>query len=108
MEKMTLEDLHKVRNQMKPELMKREPEGKKLQVIVGLDTCGIEAGAKAVLDAFVNEVDSKGLGGDSVEVAEMKFSIARAILTTYYWRYDRMWDTTNERNNKLIDGWTIR
>ena len=52
--------------------------------------------------------DSKGLGGDSVEVAEMKFSIARAILTTYYWRYDRMWDTTNERKNKLIDGWTIR
>ena len=64
MEKMTLEDLHKVRNQMKPELMKREPEGKKLQVIVGMDTCGIEAGAKAVLDAFVNEVDSKGLGGE--------------------------------------------
>ena len=28
-----------------------------------MDTCGIEAGAKTVLDAFINEVDSKGLGG---------------------------------------------
>lgn len=64
MEKMTLDDLHRVRNQMKPELMKREPEGKQLQVIVGMDTCGIKAGAKAILDAFVNEIDAKGLGGD--------------------------------------------
>lgn len=63
MAKMTLEDLRKIRSQMKPELMKREPEGKTLQVIVGMDTCGIEAGAKTVLDAFINEVDSKGLGG---------------------------------------------
>jgi len=62
MEKMTLEDLHKVRSQMKPELMKREPEGKKIQIIVGMGTCGISAGAKATLEAFINELDAKDLG----------------------------------------------
>ena len=59
MTKMTLEDLRNIRNQMKPELIKREPEGKKFQIIVGMGTCGISAGAKNVLDAFIDEIDSK-------------------------------------------------
>lgn len=63
MAKMTLEDLHRIREQMKPELQKREPEGKKFQIIVGMGTCGIAAGAKAVLDAFIDELDARGMGG---------------------------------------------
>lgn len=62
MAKMTLEDLRGIRSQMKPELMKREPEGKKFQIIVGMGTCGISAGAKATLDAFIEELDARGMG----------------------------------------------
>ncbi len=66
MAKMSLEDLRKLREKTQSEIKKRDLEGKTIQIIVGMGTCGIAAGAKDTLDAFVKALDEKGLGGDAI------------------------------------------
>ena len=61
MAKMTLEELRKLRDTTKTDLKRREIEGKEIQVIVGMGTCGIAAGAKATLDAFLKALEEKKL-----------------------------------------------
>jgi len=58
---MTLEELRKLRGQMKTEVEKRNTEGKTIQIIVGMGTCGIASGAKETLNAFLKEIEEKGL-----------------------------------------------
>jgi len=62
MAKMTLEQLRKLREEKKQDLSRREVEGKEIQVIVGMGTCGIAAGAKQTFDAIVEQVAEAGLG----------------------------------------------
>lgn len=64
MAKMTLEELRKLRDGKKTELRKRDSDGKNIQVIVGMGTCGIAAGAKNTLDAFLAALDEKKLVDD--------------------------------------------
>jgi NADP-reducing hydrogenase subunit HndB len=61
MAKMTLEELRKLRDSKKTDLKKRDAEGKEIQVIVGMGTCGIAAGAKHTLDAFLASLDENKL-----------------------------------------------
>lgn len=61
MAKMTLEQLRKLREEKKGEMVRRDVEGKNIQVIVGMGTCGIAAGAKAAFDEIVKAVDDNGL-----------------------------------------------
>jgi len=58
---MTLEELRKLRESKKTDIQRREAEGKDIQVIVGMGTCGIAAGAKITLDAFINALDENKL-----------------------------------------------
>jgi NADP-reducing hydrogenase subunit HndB len=69
MAKMTLEELRKLRDNKKTDLRKRDAEGKEIQVIVGMGTCGIAAGAKTTLDAFIEAIDANKLV-DSVMVRQ--------------------------------------
>jgi len=69
MAKMTLEELRKLRNTTQTDLKRREAEGKEIQVIVGMGTCGIAAGAKVTLDAFLKALDENKLV-DSVLVRQ--------------------------------------
>ena len=62
MAKMNLEQLRKLREKKKQDLSRREVEGKEIQVIVGMGTCGIAAGAKQTFDAVVAAVNAVGLG----------------------------------------------
>jgi len=57
MAKMSLEDLRNLRDAKKNDLRKRDAEGKEVQVIIGMGTCGIAAGAKQTLDAFITGMD---------------------------------------------------
>ena len=57
MAKMNLDELRKLRDSKKDDLRKREADGKEMQVIVGVGTCGISAGAKGTLDAFITGLD---------------------------------------------------
>lgn len=61
MVKLTLDGLKKLRAEKVAEY---HPDGllsKDVQVIVGMGTCGIAAGAKATFDAFVEELGQAGL-----------------------------------------------
>ena len=69
MAKMSLEELRQLRDSKKNDLRKRESEGKEIQVIVGMGTCGIAAGAKQTLDAFITSLDENKLV-DSVVVRQ--------------------------------------
>jgi len=61
MAKMTLEDLRKLREKTKKEMDKRDTSNKDIEVIVGMATCGIAAGAKDVHSAFLAELDAQNL-----------------------------------------------
>src|SRR5215469_6028589 len=61
MARMSLDDLRKLRDSKKDDLRKRDTEGKEIQVIVGMGTCGIAAGAKDTLDAFIAGLDEHKL-----------------------------------------------
>lgn len=61
MAKMTLEELRKLRADKKRALDKRDVEGKNAQIVVGMGTCGIAAGAKQALDSFLTTIDENNL-----------------------------------------------
>ena len=61
MAKMTLKDLQNLRESKKNDLRKRDSEGKETQIVVGMGTCGIAAGAKMTLDAFITGLDEHKL-----------------------------------------------
>lgn len=61
MGKLTLDDLRKLRDEKKQAMNRRDAEDKNNEVIIGMGTCGIAAGAKAVFDAFLDEMDQAGI-----------------------------------------------
>ena len=61
MAKMTLDELRKLRETTRMDIIRREAEGKVIQVIVAMGTCGIAAGAKTTLDTFLRSLDENGL-----------------------------------------------
>ncbi len=69
MARMTLDQLRAHREEKRQDLSRREVEGKEIQVIVGMGTCGIAAGAKQTFDAIVEAVREKGLE-DSVVIRQ--------------------------------------
>jgi len=61
MAKLTLDDLRKLRDEKKKSMTQRDAEGKRAEVIIGMGTCGIAAGAKTVFDAFLDEMSQAGI-----------------------------------------------
>ena len=64
----SLAELAAIREKMKDKVVLREGSGE-IRVVVGMATCGIAAGARPVLNAFVEEVTKAGLG-DKVTVSQ--------------------------------------
>lgn len=56
----SLAELQAIREKMKDKVVLREDSGD-IRVVVGMATCGIAAGARPVLNTFVEEVSSHGL-----------------------------------------------
>ena len=56
----SLAELQAIKNKMKDKVVLREGSGD-VRVVVGMATCGIAAGARPVLNAFVEEVNNGGL-----------------------------------------------
>ncbi len=56
----SLAELQAIKERMKDKIVLREGSGD-VRVVVGMATCGIAAGARPVLNAFVEEVASAGL-----------------------------------------------
>ena len=61
MPKLTLDDLKKLRDEKKKNLQQRETEGKTIQIVIGMGTCGIAAGAKETFDTFLDELQKNNL-----------------------------------------------
>ena len=58
----TIEELMAIRENAKKRMTVREESGEECtRVVVGMATCGIAAGARPVLNAFVDEVAKRGL-----------------------------------------------
>lgn len=66
MGKMTLEQLKALRETKKGEMARREVEGKNIQIIVGMGTCGIAAGAKQTFDEILKAVEAHNIAADVV------------------------------------------
>lgn len=61
MAKMTLEDLRRMREEKQKAMEMRDSANKDIQVIVGMGTCGIAAGAKETFSALLDTLTEKGL-----------------------------------------------
>jgi len=64
----SLEELKAIRDRMQNKVILREGSAEK-RIVVGMATCGIAAGARPVLNTFVEEIANRGLTG-SVEVSQ--------------------------------------
>ena len=62
----SLEELKAIREKMKRQMEVRDNDENTIRVLVGMATCGIAAGARPVLAAFLDEVDRRGLKNVSV------------------------------------------
>ena len=60
MAKLTLEDLRKMRGEKQKAMEMRDSSNKDVQVIVGMGTCGIAAGAKGQIGFFISPKSGKG------------------------------------------------
>ena len=61
MAKLTLADLRKMREEKQKALDMRDASNKDVQVIVGMGTCGIAAGAKETFTALIDALNEKNL-----------------------------------------------
>ena len=57
----TLEELMAIRDKAKANMTDRDGNGDSIRIVVGMATCGIAAGARPVLNAFVEEVAKRNL-----------------------------------------------
>ena len=64
----SLEELKALREQMQSKMNVRKDDNDTIRVVVGMATCGIAAGARPVLNAFVEEVNKRSL--DNVQVTQ--------------------------------------
>ncbi|MBP3706466.1 MAG: (2Fe-2S) ferredoxin domain-containing protein [Clostridia bacterium] len=64
----TLAELQAIKEKMKNKVVLREGSGE-IRIVVGMATCGIAAGARPVLNAFVEAVNEGGLS-DKVTVSQ--------------------------------------
>ena len=57
----SLAELQAIRDKMRQQIDLRDSGDDRIRVVVGMATCGIAAGARPVLNAFVEEVAKRGL-----------------------------------------------
>ena len=57
----SLEELMAIKAKMADKVAVRQTAGNEIRVVVGMATCGIAAGARPVLNAFVEGVNAAGL-----------------------------------------------
>ncbi len=58
----TLAELEAIRKQMLDKVTLRKEDEEGIRIVVGMATCGIAAGARPVMNAFMEEVAKRSLG----------------------------------------------
>lgn len=64
----SLEELKAIKEKMKASVNNRNEDDNKVRIVVGMATCGIAAGARPVMTAFLDEIAKRGL--DNVAVTQ--------------------------------------
>ena len=62
----SLEELKAIREKMKRQMDVRDNDENNIRVVVGMATCGIAAGARPVMTAFLDEINRRGLANITV------------------------------------------
>ena len=62
----SLEELRAIRENMKKQMDLRDNDENNIRVVGGMATCGIAAGARPVMTAFLEEIDRRGLSNVTV------------------------------------------
>ena len=62
----SLADLQAIRDRMQKQINLRDVSDDHIRVVVGMATCGIAAGARPVLNSFLEEVDKRQLKNVSI------------------------------------------
>ena len=62
----SLEELREIREKMQGKVGFRSEDATQTRVVVGMATCGIAAGARPVLNEFLQEINKRGLSGVTV------------------------------------------
>lgn len=97
MAKLTLDDLRKLRDERRQALEMRDTDNKTVQVVVGMGTSGIAAGAKQTLAAFLSELEQRDMthvalrqsGGFGLDHAEPTVEVRmEGMPRTIYGRVD--------------------
>ena len=57
----SIEELRAIREKMKKQMDLRDSDENDIRVVVGMATCGIAAGARPVMTAFLDEIEKRGL-----------------------------------------------
>ena len=57
----SLEELRAIKEKMKASVNNRNEDDNKVRIVVGMATCGIAAGARPVMTAFLDEIAKRGL-----------------------------------------------
>ncbi|MGN0968389.1 MAG: (2Fe-2S) ferredoxin domain-containing protein [Oscillospiraceae bacterium] len=57
----SLAELQAIRDRMKKQMDIRDNDDDRIRVVVGMATCGIAAGARPVLNAFLEEIEKRNL-----------------------------------------------
>ena len=57
----SLAELQAIRDRMQKQIDIRDNDEDRIRVVVGMATCGIAAGARPVLTAFLNEIEKRNL-----------------------------------------------
>ena len=60
------EELKAIREKMKKQMDLRSADENDIRVVVGMATCGIAAGARPVMAAFLDEIEKRGLSNVTV------------------------------------------
>lgn len=62
----SLAELKAIREKVQSQMNLRDDDSEKTRIVVGMATCGIAAGARPVLNEFLQEIDKRNLSGVSV------------------------------------------
>lgn len=62
----SLAELQAIRDKVKKQIDIREEKGDSTRILVGMATCGIAAGARSILNEFVDEIAKRGLNNVTV------------------------------------------
>ncbi len=62
----SLAELKAIRERVQNQMELRSDDTDKTRIVVGMATCGIAAGARPVLNEFMQEIDKRNLSGVSV------------------------------------------